>query len=167
MITQHSMGWPEQIHTERGFCDINHKEGQPEFDTEAEFQDHLNTYHGNSLSRSRFMGRLRRNRRRVVGYEYFACPLCNSDVRDIEKDGIEKPYERLWKHIAGHLKYLSFLSLSYLEEGLEGRESIADFSESVSDRDGASLSARSISDHSDSSEHRYCDRESLRLDRSD
>lgn len=73
------------------------------------------------------MGRLRLNRRIVVRNESFTCPLCNSDVRDIEKDGIGKPYERLWKHIARHLGSLAFLSLSYLED-LEGRESIVDLS---------------------------------------
>lgn len=105
------------------------------------------------------MGRLRLNRQIVARNESFACPLCNSDLRDIEKDGIGKLYERLWKHIAGYLKSLAFLSLPYLED-LESRQGIAAFSESVSDRDDVGLSTCLISNHNDKSEHLYCDRES-------
>lgn len=160
MKTRHSIHWSKQIHSERWFCDVNHNEGLPEFDTKAEFLSHLNTCHGDKLSQSRIMGRLRRNRRIATRDGSFACPLCNSVVPDIENRGTEEPYERLWKHIARHLKSLAFFSLSYIEEDLEGRESITDFSERVSDRDDASLPVRSISDHSNGSEHLYCDRES-------
>lgn len=132
MKTQHSIDWSKQIHTGRWFCDVNHKEGRPEFDTIAEFLNHLNTYHGDKLSQSRIMGRLRRNRRIAIRDNSFACPLCNSVVPDIETCKTEEPYERLWKHIAQHLKSLAFLSLSYIDEDLEDRESVTSFSDRAS-----------------------------------
>lgn len=162
MLKRHSLNWSGQIHTERRYCDLNHNEDSLEFDTKAEFLNHLNTCHGGKLSQSQIMGRLRWNRRIATRDDPFACPLCDSVPSDIEKRRVEKPYELLWKHIAQHLKSLALLSLSYVAEDLEGRESIADISESLSNRNVTSLSLHSISGQSQSHsiEHLYCDRES-------
>jgi hypothetical protein len=133
MRTQHSVDRSKQIHTDKWFCDVKHKEGPPEFDTVADFLNHLNACHGHELSQSRIMGRLRRNRRLATSGNAFACPLCNCIMSDIEDRGIKKAYEYLWKHISRHLNSLAFLSLSYIED-LEVRDSIANFSESKQQR---------------------------------
>lgn len=136
---------------EKWYCDLDHNEDPLEFETKTEYLNHLNTYHGDKLTRSQILARIRRNRRLATRDDPLVCPLCDFVPPDIEKRRMEKPYELLWGHIAQHLKSLAFLSLSYVVEDLEGRESIADFSERVSDRDDASLSTRPISDHSNSS----------------
>ncbi|PON20791.1 hypothetical protein TGAM01_v210299 [Trichoderma gamsii] len=155
MQVRHSKNWSKKIHTERWYCDVNHSEpgkDQPEFDTKSKFLNHLITDHGDKLTNSQIMGRIRRNRRVATRDDPFACPLCNSVPSDVEKRRTEEPYELLWKHIARHLKSLAFLSLSYVEKAEEAPEDIRNsiaFSEEKSDGDGASLSTRPIIDHSD------------------
>ncbi|RYO96852.1 hypothetical protein DL765_011425 [Monosporascus sp. GIB2] len=159
MRTRHSMNWSEQIHTERWHCDVDHNEpgrAPPEFDEKAEFLNHLNTCHGDKLTQSQIMGRIRRNRR-IATRDPFVCPLCDCVPPDVEKRMGERPHMLLWEHIAQHLKSVAFLSLSYVEDDLEDRESIADSSTKASDKDDAKISRHSLSD---SSHHLYCDRDS-------
>ncbi|KAL6886897.1 hypothetical protein GGI43DRAFT_431693 [Trichoderma evansii] len=162
MQMRHSMNWSDQVHTERWFCNLNHNEpdeDMPEFDDKLDFLDHSNTYHEGQLSRTRVMLRLFRDRR-IAGREPFVCPLCDCVPPDIEKRKIEKPYKLLWEHIAQPLKSLSFLSLSYIMEDPEDKESIANSLDEASDKDDADSSTRSISDYSDSGGNLYCNRES-------
>lgn len=166
MQMRHSINWSDQIHTERWYCDLDHNEPDkdpPEFDDKVAFLNHLNTYHEGQLSRSRILGRMLRNRR-IAGRDAFVCPLCGCVPPDIEERKIEKPYKLLWEHIAQHLKSLSFLSLSYIIEDPEDKESIVnsldEASDSDDDDDDAKSSTRSISNYTDGGEHLYCDRES-------
>ncbi|RYP46072.1 hypothetical protein DL768_007664 [Monosporascus sp. mg162] len=159
MRTRHSMNWSEQIHTERWHCDVHHNEPgrePPEFDEKAEFLNHLKTCHGDKLTQSQILGRIRRNRR-IATRDPFVCPLCDCVPPDVEKRKGERPYMLLWEHIAQHLKSVAFLSLSYVGDDLEDRESIADSSTKASDKDDAKISRHSLSD---SSHHLYCDRDS-------
>ncbi|KAI1317244.1 hypothetical protein F5Y16DRAFT_392874 [Xylariaceae sp. FL0255] len=159
MQTRHSMSWSEQIHTERWHCDVDHNEpgrGPPEFDEKAKFLNHLNTCHGDKLTQSQILGRVRRNRR-IATRDPFVCPLCDCVPPDIEKRARERPYKLLWEHIAQHLKSLAFLSLSYIGGDLEDKESIADSSAKASDENDARISKHSLSNIS---HHLYCDRDS-------
>jgi len=155
------MNWSDKIHTERWHCDVDHNEPgreSPEFDEKAEFLNHLNTCHGDKLTQSQILGRIRRNRR-IATREPFVCPLCDCvppDIENLRRKG-EKPYRLLWEHIAQHLKSLAFLSLSYIGDDLEDRESIADSSTNAGDKNDAKLSKHSLSD---GSHHLYCDRDS-------
>lgn len=159
MQTRHSMHWSEQIHTERWHCDVDHNEPgrqPPEFDEKARFLNHLNTCHGDKLTQSQILGRIRRNRR-IATRDPFVCPLCDCVPPDVEKRKEQEPYTLLWEHIAQHLKSVALLSLSYIGDDLEDRESSADFSTDASDKDDAEISKYSLSD---SSHHLYCDRDS-------
>lgn len=159
MQTRHSINWSERIHTERWYCDVDHNEPNrepPEFDEKAEYVNHLSVCHGDKLTQSQILGRIRRNRR-IATRDPFVCPLCDCVPPDVEKRKGEKPYSLLWKHIAQHLKSLAFLSLSYLGDDIEDRESIVDFALTASNEVNTNISRHSLSD---SSHHLYCDRDS-------
>lgn len=159
MQRRHSFEWSDRIHTERWYCDLDHDEPTgvpPEFDDKAAFMGHLNKCHGDQLTRSQIMGRLRRNRR-IATRDPFVCPLCDCVPPDVDKRRGEKPYELLWKHIAQHLKWVAFHSLSYLGGGGDpgDMESIEDSSTKASEK---CVSRHSLSD--DGSSVLYCDGDS-------
>ncbi|EWZ79105.1 hypothetical protein FOWG_16689 [Fusarium oxysporum f. sp. lycopersici MN25] len=111
MQTRHSLTWTEKIHTEQWYCDIDHP-SHLVFDEKDLFVNHLKADHGKQLTKSRLDGRARRNRR-IVQREPFICPLCGC-----VPDGLEVcTQEQLSYHIAGHLKSLAYLSLSYMDDG--------------------------------------------------
>lgn len=149
------MNWSEQIHTERWHCDLHDSSDieLPEFDTKAEFLNHLNTCHGKKLTESQILGRIRRNRR-IATRAPFVCPFCDCIPAEVAKNIGEKPYMLLWKHIAQHLRSVAFLSLSYVEVFLGSKESIADSTE-ASDR---SIGNTSQNTHSDIDHDEYCSR---------
>ncbi|KAK4443845.1 hypothetical protein QBC34DRAFT_198771 [Podospora aff. communis PSN243] len=165
MQTRHSMRWTEQIHTERWHCDVNHNDPSrelPEFDEKAEFLEHLHTCHGEKLTQSQILGRIRRNRR-IATRDPFVCPLCDcvpTDVARHVRQG-EKPHALLWEHVAQHLKSMAFLSLSYVGDDVQDNESIADSSTQASSKNDAKISEYSLSD---SSHRLHCDRDSCDCD---
>ena len=131
------MTWAEKIHTEMWYCDICHGEPQ-EFDEKESFVAHLKTAHGNQLTKSKLDGRARRNKR-VAKREPLTCPLC-----DCVPDGLKsRTQDQLWHHIAAHLKSLAFLSLPYVDDNVEGKDSIAEQSAS-DDRKDATISRDSL-----------------------
>ncbi|KAK1237857.1 hypothetical protein MKX08_002436 [Trichoderma sp. CBMAI-0020] len=155
MRMHHSIDWPKRIYTEKWFCDLDHEDGQPEFNTAEAFFKNLRDCHRDELTWTKMKERVRLNQQMVNRDDPFACPLCQSVVPDIENCRTEKPYERLEKHIAEHLKSLALLSLSYIKEDQQGREGIAGFSE----RAMPFHLLRSIIGHTGKSEHRCCDQE--------
>ena len=161
MQMRHSMRWTEQIHTERWHCDVDHNETGndiPEFNDKAQFLEHLKTCHGDKLTQSKILGRIRRNRR-IATRDPFVCPLCDCVPTDVERhvrQG-EKPYALLWEHISQHLKSMAFLSLSYVADDLEHNESSAHTSTQASDKNDTNIFNESLSE---SSHHLYCDRDS-------
>lgn len=159
MLARHSKQWSEHIHSERWYCDVDHNElsiGPSEFDEKVEFMNHLNTFHGDKLTQSRILGRLRRNRR-IATRDPFVCPLCDCVPSDVAERLSDKPYELLWKHIAAHLKSVAFLSLSYIEvDQEEDRESMSPSLKS-NDDDDTKVSRHSLSE---SSNILYCGRDS-------
>ncbi|KAE8380327.1 hypothetical protein BDV26DRAFT_257809 [Aspergillus bertholletiae] len=113
MKSRHTVTWAQKVHTEMWHCDVSHC-ATVEFGDMSELLEHLQTKHGDLLTKSKIQGRARRNRR-IAGRDPFVCPLCDSvpeEVRDLVQD---QPYELLWEHIARHLRSLALLSLSYIE----------------------------------------------------
>ncbi|KAE8441484.1 hypothetical protein EG329_004908 [Mollisiaceae sp. DMI_Dod_QoI] len=123
MQTRHTMTWAQKVHTEKWYCDIDHKDFE-EFDEKGLLLAHLEANHGHQLTQSKLEGRARRNRR-IATRDPFVCPLCDCIPEDIEPHVQHKPYKLLSEHIAQHLKSLAFLSLSYIEDDLNANESIA------------------------------------------
>jgi hypothetical protein len=114
------MTWAEKIHTAQWYCDLC-GDNPLEFDEKESFVAHLNTRHGNQLTKSKLDGRARRNRR-IATREPFVCPICGC-----VPDGVEPlAKETLWNHIAAHLKSIAFLSLSYVDDDLGDRETLVE-----------------------------------------
>ncbi|KAK5996024.1 hypothetical protein PT974_04447 [Cladobotryum mycophilum] len=124
MQTRHSMDWAARIHTELWYCDVNHSDPL-EFSNRDIFVKHMKEEHAKDLTNSQLQGRIRRNRR-VAKREPFACPLCDCIPEDLKERVTEKPYKPLFKHIARHLKYVSFWSMSYLDTSPENANDTCD-----------------------------------------
>lgn len=109
MQTRHSKAWTREIHTERWYCDLSHKDEEPkEFDSQKLLLNHLRADHA-ELTGSRLEGMALRNRR-VATRDPLVCPLCDCVPDNLHG---ESP-QQLARHIARHMESLSLLSLSYL-----------------------------------------------------
>ncbi|KAF4447059.1 ankyrin repeat domain-containing protein 52 [Fusarium austroafricanum] len=122
MQTRHTIDWVQTIHTEIWQCDIDHSKSET-FDQKDDFISHLKANH-KQLTSSQVQGRARRNRKTATR-DPFVCPLCECVPDDIEPFIQEKPYSKLTSHIGQHLKYISLLSLSYLDIDFGGGDSVA------------------------------------------
>jgi hypothetical protein len=144
MQTRHNMTWAQKVHTERWYCDIDHKSPEQfEFLEKSQLLDHLETKHGGQLTKSKLQGRARRNRR-IATREPFVCPLCDCIPEDIKPQVHEKPYKQLSQHIGRHLKSLAFLSLSYMEDDSKDKESLAESSHKTTGEGNSRLSKGSL-----------------------
>lgn len=122
MQSRHTITWAQKVHTEMWYCDVSHSV-PVEFDDVTKLLTHLQSEHGNQLTKSKLQGRARRNRR-VATRDPFVCPLCDTVPDEVKAVVEEKPYKLLSDHIARHLKSLAFLSLSYVEDVFEDPHSL-------------------------------------------
>ncbi|KAL4925788.1 uncharacterized protein BDV17DRAFT_294066 [Aspergillus undulatus] len=99
------------------YCDVSHSV-PVEFEDVPKLVLHLQSEHGDQLTKSKIQGRARRNRR-IATRDPFVCPLCDAIPNEIRTIVEQKPYQLLSEHIAEHLKSLAFLSLSYVEGNQE------------------------------------------------
>ncbi|RHZ72034.1 hypothetical protein CDV55_103853 [Aspergillus turcosus] len=105
MQSRHTITWAQKVHTEMWYCDVSHSV-PVEFDDVTKLLTHLQSEHGNQLTKSKLQGH---------------------EVKAVVE---EKPHKLLSDHIARHLKSLAFLSLSYVEDVFEDPHS-SEISEDV------------------------------------
>ena len=111
------MEWARRVHSTTWYCTMYHAHedvGTKNFDSKGNFIHHLSRTHADALTRPQILAQARRNKTTGVR-DPFTCPLCDCCPNDVSPRIAEKPYELLSKHVARHLKALSFFSLSYID----------------------------------------------------
>jgi len=118
------------------YCDIGHDQRQL-FSDKADFEAHTRASHGN-LTASQLIARTKRSKN-VASREPYTCPLCECVPQKLAavhpQQRLEEVSGLLGKHVAFHIKALSFLSfrlLPYNDEGEDIHENSSNLFEGMS-----------------------------------
>ncbi|KAH7009796.1 hypothetical protein EDB80DRAFT_713888 [Ilyonectria destructans] len=123
MQTRHTMDWARKVHSQQWHCNLDHKHTK-RYEDKDSFLSHLKAEHGDRLTSSQALGRMRRNK--VFARDPFSCPLCEQVPDELKDHLAERPYDVLADHIGQHLEALSFYSLQYLNMENKSGESTRD-----------------------------------------
>ena len=116
MQESHSLEWPQNVHKMMWCCPVCHFH-EP-FRSKIDFEEHMKASHAEKFTESQILTLTRRSMR-LFPRAPSTCPLCNcipEDICEIIQEQGDKVPDLLAKHIAGHLKSLSFLSLPYRDD---------------------------------------------------
>jgi hypothetical protein len=122
----HSLDWPQKVHSLVFYCDLGHEgEDPPQFANEAEWRKHMEDFESHSRHYSKIptetqLTALAARKQQLVLRERYVCPLCNNIPPNIQllvtKADHSVVFRLLTEHIVQHIKALSLMSLSCLDD---------------------------------------------------
>jgi hypothetical protein len=136
MESAHTSEWLEELQQRKTwYCDIDEWEGDEDFTTAKELEQHIKSEHGERVPNVAVASMLQQNTRLSwLGLTY--CPICNEsvgictlagkgDLGEVSSLDIDPESDKMLmvNHIAGHLKELAQISMKGLNELEEGSKS--------------------------------------------